>query len=183
MLCDSPSDSSANPAASLYILSRLDVAMFILLHSFPRPLEPFLPRVPCTCTLILIVSDVHLKRMHYLLLCCCPLLRCCPLSSKNILGGEFIPYQYQRGNQGVRCRLFFLFRGSEYITKGYPYLHDASANKNVHVSNASRTTHPETHFETQNTPQNTAQTPQHKGSTRHVSASMTMAPVVTWTCV
>ena len=31
---------------------------------------------------------------------------------------------------------------------GYPYLHDASANKNVHVSNASRTTHPETHLET-----------------------------------
>jgi len=32
--------------------------------------------------------------------------------------------------------------------KGYPYLHDASASKNVHVSNASRTTHPETHLET-----------------------------------
>ena len=31
---------------------------------------------------------------------------------------------------------------------GYPYLHDASASKNVHVSNASRTTHPETHLET-----------------------------------
>ena len=45
---------------------------------------------------------------------------------------------------------------------GYPYLHDASANKNVHVSNASRTTHPETHLETQNT----AQTPQYKTTTQ-----------------
>ena len=41
-------------------------------------------------------------------------------------------------------------------------MHDASANKNVHVSNASRTTHPETHLETQNT----AQTPQHKTTTQ-----------------
>ena len=32
--------------------------------------------------------------------------------------------------------------------KGYPYLHDASASENVHVSNASRTTHPKTHLET-----------------------------------
>ena len=32
--------------------------------------------------------------------------------------------------------------------KGYLYLYDASASKNVHVSNASRTTHPETHLET-----------------------------------
>ena len=31
---------------------------------------------------------------------------------------------------------------------GYPYLHDASARKNVHVSNSSRPTHPETHLET-----------------------------------
>ena len=58
---DSPTDPSANPAAPLYILSRLDVAMFILLHPFPRPLESLFPRVSCTCTLILIVSNVHLK--------------------------------------------------------------------------------------------------------------------------
>ena len=32
--------------------------------------------------------------------------------------------------------------------QGYPYLHSASANKNVHSSNASRTTHPETQFQT-----------------------------------
>ena len=31
---------------------------------------------------------------------------------------------------------------------GYPYLHDTSANKNVHASNASRTTHLETQFQT-----------------------------------
>ena len=45
---------------------------------------------------------------------------------------------------------------------GYPYLHDASANKDVHVSNASRSTHTETHLESQNT----AQTPQHKTTTQ-----------------
>ena len=50
--------------------------------------------------------------------------------------------------------------------QGYPYLHDASPTNNVHVSNPSRTTHPETHLETQNTAtthletQDTA-TPQH----------------------
>ena len=33
------------------------------------------------------------------------------------------------------------------IYLGLPFLHDASANKNVHVSNAFRTTHPETHLE------------------------------------
>ena len=32
--------------------------------------------------------------------------------------------------------------------KGYPYLHDASASNTLHVSNASRTTHPETPLET-----------------------------------
>ena len=37
---------------------------------------------------------------------------------------------------------------SPYQVHSYPYLHDASANKNVHVSNASKTTHPETHLET-----------------------------------
>ena len=31
---------------------------------------------------------------------------------------------------------------------GYPYLHDASASKNVPVANASRTTQLETHLET-----------------------------------
>ena len=51
--------------------------------------------------------------------------------------------------------------------EGNPYLHDALANKNVHDSNASRTTHPETPFQTQNS----SETPQHKRphSTRHMS--------------
>ena len=59
---------------------------------------------------------------------------------------------------------------------GNPYLHDA-ANKNVHDSNASRTTHPETHLETQNTgtthleTQDTA-TPQHKTTTQGHAACL-----------
>ena len=37
--------------------------------------------------------------------------------------------------------------------QGYPYMHDASAYKNLHFSNASRTIHAETHLQTQNTAQ------------------------------
>ena len=61
---------------------------------------------------------------------------------------------------------------------GYPYLHDASATNNLHVSNASRTTHPETHLETQNTATthlqtNDTATPQQKTTTQgHAARTM-----------
>ena len=72
----------------------------------------------------------------------------------------------------------------------YPYLHDACANKNVHVLNAPRTTHSETHLETQNTTQQKTTTQGHAAraiclciNSYKSAEQMTMAPEVTWTCV